>query len=110
MPTRTVKNHHDVINRVSGRDFIEKHLRALAIEAEQDQSIKLAGVNIHRRKRIGVLTGEHRGADRADRLECPSVAHIIDAAKARPILEHQPDGRTQRPLGLEGFERFGEFF
>ena len=88
MPTRTVENHHDVIEGVAGRDFIEKHLHAFTVDAGQDQGVELASVNVHRSVRIGVLVGEHRGADRADRLGCPGVAHIVDTTKARLVLKH----------------------
>ena len=36
MPTRTVKNHHNVIEGVSRGHFIEKHLHAFAIDAGQN--------------------------------------------------------------------------
>lgn len=91
MPTRTVKNHHNVIEGVSRGHFIEKHLHAFAIDAGQNERVEFTRINIHRSKRIGVLMGEHRGADWADRLGCPGVAHIVDTTKARLVLEHEFD-------------------
>ena len=58
---------------------------------------------------VGVHVGEHRLAQRSNRLRRPAAAHVVDPAEARLVLEHEPD-RPLRPLGADAGEKLGEFF
>jgi len=40
MPASSIQEHHDSVFSVSGFDFIEKYLHAVAIDMRQDQGVK----------------------------------------------------------------------
>ena len=110
VPTRAVDHHDDVLLCVATRHFIEKHLHALGIDVRQDQTVKLAGADIHRTVGVGVLVRQHGLAQWAHWFGCPATAHVRDAAKARLVLEHQLEWLALRPVLVDLTERFGKFF
>ena len=59
MPTRTVEHHHDMIDRMTHRDLIEKHLHTITVDVRQNQGVPFAAVDIPCGVSVGVLVGEH---------------------------------------------------
>ena len=110
MPARTVEHHHDVASGVTLSDFVDEQLHALGVDVRQDQRVEFTGEHIHGSIGVGGLVGQHGLAQRAHRLGSPAAAHIVDAAEARLVLEHQLDRLFARPERAEFGELAGEFF
>ena len=92
VPTCAVEHHDDVLLGVATCSLCKKQCHACTIDCWQHQAVRPA---IHRADsgiRVDVLVREH-GLDRWTQwVWSPAVTAVADAAKARLVLEHQPQG------------------
>ena len=91
-------------------DFVQENLHAMGVDLGQDQRVHHPGCRLYSRVSIGVLVRKHGEAHRTMGLGSPAPAHVVDAAKSRLVLEHQPHGRGAAPVLADFLELFGEFF
>ncbi len=110
VPAGTIKHHDDALSRMALAHLVQEQLHAVRVDVRQDERVQLAAGHIDGGIRVGLLVGQHGLAQGAKRLGCPAAAHIVDASKARLVLEHQLDGALPRPLRADFGKVFGEFF
>jgi hypothetical protein len=88
MPARAIEHHHNMVMGMALGHLIQEDLHAVGVDLGQDQSIHYARQRLHGCVRVGVLMREHGDAHRAMGLGCPALAYVVDATKARLVLEH----------------------
>jgi hypothetical protein len=98
MPTGSVKNHDDPIQRMPGSHFVEEYLHPVAVDVRKNQTVELAISDGNSAIGVRIFLGYHAVAERTDGFRTPTPSGVGDTAETRFILEHYPERPFVPPL------------